>query len=323
MLSHHHHRVCGPLAVGLGLVVIVFTGADLGCSHSSLVDHAEAGPADTTASAFDENADDAGDQGSDSGPDVWTFTDSLSDTCNIRWGIICDSGTFLDKEYFCINHDDEWKIPYWVGYYLCDSNLQGTTDRTDDYRPDPELPSGLRAELYDYKYSGYDRGHMAPAACFKRNLDAMSTSFLLSNMCPQTDELNREEWKYLEEDVREHVGIMGEAWVFTGPLFLDEFGMNDGVPPDTIGPSGVGVPSHCFKAILSRDPDSIYCAYAFIMENTFDEITGTSYDFMITVDQLEAITHYNFFYLLPDFIEDVIESRTDAAWPDICTWVPW
>lgn len=131
----------------------------------------------------------------------------LRDTSNLEYGIASPRGRILDKGYFVINHKDDWKIPYWVAYYLSSSNLQGDTRRTNDFRPDPQLRVGSRSELKDYRYSGYDRGHNAPAAAFKRSREAMSTTFLLSNMSPQTPKLNRRIWKNLEEQIRDGFGI--------------------------------------------------------------------------------------------------------------------
>jgi len=251
------------------------------------------------------------------------FSDTIYDGDNVYWGIICTTGTVLDKGCFVINHDDRWKVPYWVGYYLSDWNLQGSVERTGDFRADPEIPVGSRAELKDYSGGGYDRGHMAPAGCFKRSVESISTSFLLSNMCPQTSRLNRGRWRILEEEVREHVVIRGEAWVITGCLFLDELDRSIRVPPDTIGANEVAVPSHCFKAILSMGPDSGFCAYAFVMPNDSVSIPGTSVDYMMTIDDLEQMTGYDFFYRVPDPREEAIESRWNPGWPDICTWVLW
>ena len=133
----------------------------------------------------------------------------------------CD-GSMLDKQFFVICHMADWKIARWVGYHLTADKLQGTAKRTDNFRPDSQLPHDERSELSDYSGSGYDRGHMAPAAAFKRSKKAMSTTFFLSNMAPQTPQLNRRIWRILEEEVRTLAKEHGEVWVFTGNLFLDD-----------------------------------------------------------------------------------------------------
>ena len=243
--------------------------------------------------------------------------ETISDTLNLLYGIACTRGTVLNKEYFVINHNDDWKIPYWVAYYVSSSNLQGNTGRTDDFRPDPQLATGLRSELEDYRHSGYDRGHNAPAAVFKRNREAMSTTFLLSNMSPQTPKLNRYIWKNLEEQVRDLVMEEGEAWVITGNVFFNADSQFI-CPREFIGPGdekNVAVPTHCFKVILSNDESGNFSMYAFLLPNQRETIPGTPDDYLVSVDRLEEITGYDFFPELADDIEDNLESVVPSTWP--------
>ncbi len=90
--------------------------------------------------------------------------------------------------------------------------------RTDSFRPDDRLPHDQRAELSDYKRSGYDRGHMAPDA---DSWDAESEydTFVLSNMVPQAPDNNRELHAHIEGAVRHLAKQEGELYVYTGPVF--------------------------------------------------------------------------------------------------------
>ena len=208
----------------------------------------------------------------------------VADDDNLLWGCAGRQGTVLDKDYFVINHDNQWKIPLWVAYYLSDANLVGDVDRTDDFRPDPDLSPGVRAELTDYAGSGYDRGHNAPAGAFVRSEEAMSSTFVLSNMSPQTPQLNRGRWKVLESEVRDLVRAVGKVWIFTGNVFMDD----DSVlvdPLTTIGTNEVGVPTHCFKALLAVDDKGVFAAYAFLMPNMAQSLPGTSIDYALSVDR--------------------------------------
>ena len=238
----------------------------------------------------------------------------MRDNLHLLYGIASDKGTMLDKEYFIINHNDQWKIPYWVAYYLSVSNLQGNTPRTDDFRPDPQLPQGKRAELEDYRGSGFDRGHNAPAAAFKRSREAMSTTFLLSNMSPQTPKLNRNIWRILEEQVRSMVDDKGEAWVITGNICMDADSSRT-QPTEYIGTDSVAVPTHCFKAVLLRDEHGTYHMYAFLLPNQREYIPGKPADYLVTVDRLEYITGYDFFPALDDAEENSLESVIPDTWP--------
>lgn len=240
--------------------------------------------------------------------------DTLRDTSNLRWGIVGTRGTILDKRFFVINHNDSWREPYWVAYRLTAQDLQGTVTRRDDFRPDQQLPPGSRSELSDYRGSGYDRGHNAPAADFKRSDEAMSTTFLLSNMSPQRPQLNRQIWERLESQARQMVSASGEAWIVTGNLFMTPDSQSTN-PGTTIGANQVAVPTHCFKAIVARHQDGTFRMYAFLLPNFPHAIPGKPADYLLSVDRLEQITGYDFFPDLPDAVEGPLEAHAADVWP--------
>lgn len=222
-------------------------------------------------------------------------------------GLAC-SGTVITKPHYVICHDDESLVARWTAYHLTALDLvNADADRTDDFRPEEGLPSGERAELGDYRGSGFDRGHMAPAADFARSDDAMSSTFTLANMAPQHPSLNRKTWRILEQETRDTVMGFGSAWVFTGNLFLDEQGQRLEAPEATLGENKVWVPTHCFKTLLNEHADGSYTAYAFIMPN--EDVGDHEVDeFLVTVDELEAMTGLDFFAALDDDDEADLES---------------
>lgn len=231
-----------------------------------------------------------------------------------RWGLPDIDGTPLNKRFFVLDHDDGKKVASWVGYHLTRDNLAGDARRRDNFHPDPELSTGLRSELADYRRSGYDRGHMAPAAAFKRSDVAMSATFVLSNMAPQRPNLNRRIWAQLEGDVRSLAQTHGSIWVFTGPLYIDEDSTRI-EPPDSIGPDRVAVPTHFFKVILcEHGPDDLQ-TFAFVMPNSLLRISGTPRDFLVSVDHVEQISGLDFFALVVDSLENRIERVTQTNWP--------
>jgi endonuclease G len=84
----------------------------------------------------------------------------------VRWGYPGGNCAFPVREYYVACHDGAKPIPEWVTYHLTAENLAGDVARTDDFRAEPELVPDERAEPSDYRNSGYDRGHIAPAAAF-------------------------------------------------------------------------------------------------------------------------------------------------------------
>lgn len=233
---------------------------------------------------------------------------------NLKYGYPGGRGIVLTKQFYVILFDTTTFVPEWVTYHLTKENLQGNANRKNNFRPDPDLPEGKRSELEDYKDSGFDRGHMAPAADFKRSEEAMSETFFLSNMAPQRPNLNRITWSHLEDEVRKLADNHGSIWIFTGPLYLDSLDHRSG-PKEHIGPDSLAVPTHFFKVILCEHSDGQREMFAFVMKNQLVKLTGTSKDYIVTVRKVEELSGLNFFHRLPDDEETRLETSAAATWP--------
>jgi DNA/RNA endonuclease G (NUC1) len=160
---------------------------------------------------------------------------------------------------YAVGFDPATKSPMWVTEKLSATMLSmGKEDRTDDFQPDPQVPKPAQASLNDYKGSGFDRGHMAPAADQNgRPGNAMSESFYLTNMIPQVGmNQNRGIWSDLEGQVRDWTKKRGELLVISGPIFDQT--------TTTLGRSKVWIPSHVYKVVL--DPKT-FESIAFIIPN--------------------------------------------------------
>jgi len=128
------------------------------------------------------------------------------------------------------------------------------------FTEDESLPSVFRSKLQDYFRSGYDRGHMVPAADAKSSQEAMDETFLLSNIAPQVGAgFNRHYWAYLEDWCRRLTGSFSDVYIFTVPLYLPKL-ESDGkwrVTHEVIGsPPNVAVPTHFAKVVLATKPSS-------------------------------------------------------------------
>src|SRR5581483_4070948 len=158
-------------------------------------------------------------------------------------------------------HNDEHKTPDWAIEKLTPNRFTGPGDRTElgnPFTPDPDLPKGKRAELSDYRGSGFDRGHMAPAASMKFSKEATEQSFYLSNMAPQVGQgLNRDIWADLEALTRTWTCGRGQLIVMTGPIYDDD-------RPKTIGDDKVAVPTAFYKIAYDSDRKRVI---AFILPN--------------------------------------------------------
>lgn len=208
------------------------------------------------------------------------------------------SGQLIEHTGFTLQYDADFKTPQWVSWELTAEETQGSVPREDTFRPDPKV-RGAKAYHKDYSNSGYDRGHIAPAADMKWSAQAMEESFYTSNICPQNRNLNRGDWKDLEELTREWAVRTGRVSVTAGPIYRSS-------SPSRIGNNRVGVPDAFYKILLTNYPESPV-AYAFIFENEVGSRPLRSY--LRTVDEVEEETKIDFFSSLPEEVEKRIESE--------------
>lgn len=213
------------------------------------------------------------------------------------------SDTILAYTGFHLGYNEEFEQAAWVAYVLTREEIEsGTIERTDNFRPDTSIRSGS-ATPADYRRSGFDRGHLAPAGDMKWDSLAMSESFLMSNMSPQVPAFNRGIWRSLETKVRNWTLEKDSLYVITGPLFS---------PSDSlIGENGVGVPAFYFKVLVDLSPPD-HDMIAFLLPNapSSEELIS----FAISVDSLEQLSAYDFFGAAPD--QDVIQWLEGRIEPD-------
>lgn len=208
-------------------------------------------------------------------------------------------GQIIHHTGFTLSYDADYKTPQWVGWSVTKERAQGTVPRSDNFLPDPKV-RGAKAYQKDYTNSGYDRGHIAPAGDMKWSRKAMDESFYLSNICPQNKNLNRGDWKDLEELEREWAISHGIVSITAGPVYNSK-------KPKRIGANRVAVPDGFFKVIL-RGTGSERKAYAFLFKNEAGSRPLSLYQ--LSVDELETALGFDFFPALPDAEEEKLEKET-------------
>ena len=190
----------------------------------------------------------------------------------------------------------ETHIPNCVAYEIIESETTGDEPRKKSFEADHTIDGC--AESSDYRNSGYDRGHMAPAADMKWSKEAMEESFLMTNICPQVKSLNSGIWHRLEQRVREWAARDSSIIVVCGPIFTP------GKPVEQIGEIGVAVPHRFFKALYAPGRN---IGIAFIFDN--DKVKGELRKYAVTIDSVERETGLDLFYNLPDDIENEVENQ--------------
>jgi endonuclease G len=197
---------------------------------------------------------------------------------------------------FSLLYNENHEQAAWVAYELNKEKTVKIAPRTNKFIPDPKVKTGT-ATNNDYKNSDYDRGHLAPAADMGWSYPSMNESFYFSNMSPQVPGFNRGIWKKLEELVRTWAVENESIYIVTGPILTDNL--------PAIGQNKVSVPASYYKVILDYSLPEIK-AIAFIIPNKSSDLPLQTY--VVTIDTVEKITDIDFFYLLPDEQETIIEK---------------
>lgn len=197
---------------------------------------------------------------------------------------------------YTVSYNKDRKLPNWVGYELTREETQGSEERSNRFTTDP-LVVGSTATNNDYARSGYDKGHMAPAADMKWSNAVMKESFYFSNVCPQHPDLNRRKWKDLETKVRDWAIADSAIIIICGPIVSPK--------PQTLRKSSVAIPERFFKVILSPH-GATPRAIGFLFDNK--RAVEPLKTYVVTVDSIESLTGMNFFYSLPDKVENKIEA---------------
>ena len=202
------------------------------------------------------------------------------------------------KEYegFTVSFNPENKTPNYVAWILDGRETEGTVSRSNQFWTDNELEGC--PDTRDYSRSGYDRGHMCPSGEQKWSEDAMNSCFVMANICPQNHDLNTGAWKTLEDKERIWAKRDSSIVIIAGPIYEKS-------DRETIGYSEVRVPSAFFKVLLAPYENPIR-AIGFVYPNM--RCDGNMASYAVSVDDVEKLTGLDFFSVLPDNIEDEIES---------------
>lgn len=208
---------------------------------------------------------------------------------------------------YVLSYNSETNCPNWVAWELTRSEAKARGNRNPDFYADPSVERRSQVTTEDYIGSGYTRGHMCPSADMRWSTKAQHDCFYMTNMCPQKKELNAESWEWLENSCRRWAIQEGSVYIVCGPVF------NAGRKVRTIGRDHkVRVPDGFFKVVLSLkhgDEKAIGFYYA----NNDREQTMESAS--LTVDEVESLTGFDFFYQVDKAVEERVEKSCNLrAW---------
>lgn len=200
------------------------------------------------------------------------------------------------RDIYCLSSNDQTKFADWVAYRLDIPTISGDAETTRDWEPDPAIAPAETLEPDDYTGAhdvlDTDRGHQAPLGSFKGR-DWQQTNYL-SNITPQSSDLNQGPWRELEEYVRELVYEHGEVYVITGTAYHRPMPQLPGADEPHVIPSGY------WKVVMVGDRLDSYF---------FEQETPKETDFQLgrtTLTDIEGFSGLDFGLLREHYEEDRI-----------------
>lgn len=238
---------------------------------------------------------------------------SLSvDTENVRYEIPVSTKEraeiLLEQYSYTVSYNPDLCIPNWVAWELNAEKLVERESRNSKFLPNPKLSEDMAVTTKEYTGSGWDRGHMCPAGDNKYHWRAMDESFYMTNICPQNHNLNRGDWKELEEACRRWAEVE-PVYIACGPIMYKtpKYGY--------IGKKfQIRIPDAFFKVVLTGLQSGRPRAIGFIYKNESGNNKRDKY--VNSVDEVERITSMDFFSALPDDVERTVEANYKVSdWP--------
>ena len=242
---------------------------------------------------------------------IYEFSASLDDNVaankcqyvhydNLDAGIPSIADQIINREGYALGFSQQHKQPLWVTYRLTKDEVESkSVRRMGTFKTDFDVIGSAMSS--DYSNSGYDRGHMAPAADMQWSTNAMVESFLMSNMCPQYPSLNRHTWAYLEAEVRKYAQNEDSIYVVSGPIFTNQC-------LSTIGASRVVIPDAFYKAIYDETPPEKMIA--FVMLNT--NLNHNIYLYATNVAYVESLASLNFFSSIDTNKQSILKQQCNT-----------
>jgi len=200
-------------------------------------------------------------------------------------------------KYFFLSYSEEHEQAEWAAYYLTSDKSNRHHFERPFFKQDP-LVETESAHWRNYKNTGYDKGHLVPAADMKFNEDAYNETFLTSNVAPQNREFNAGIWNRLEEKIRYWADKYTALFIVTGSVLHNQL--------ITIGDEKVSVPDYFYKIVI-RVQNDVLVMIPFLVPNQKSD--APLFHYATTIEKIEEITGINFNHKLAEKIEEKIEKE--------------
>ena len=215
----------------------------------------------------------------------------------------------MEKPQYAMSYHRDDGRPNWVSWHL-DPSWLGSTPRQDSFRPDTTLPAGWYQVLgTDFSGSGYDRGHMCPSADRTKTVADNDATFLMNNMLAQAPTNNQQTWANLESYCRTLANSGNELYIISGGNGTSGFLAN----------GHVAIATTTWKVIMvlpagTNDVSRVTSATRLIAISVpnNNNVVSDWRQYRVSVDNVEALTGYDFFSNVPTAIQASIESTVDT-----------
>ena len=205
----------------------------------------------------------------------------------------------IKHDFYTLSYSEKYEQSEWVAYELKKSHLSKSNLDRPYFIDDPLVETGS-ASWKNYKRSGYDKGHLCPAADRRFSRAAFDETFYTSNISPQLNDFNAGIWNTLEQKTRYWAAKYDGLYVITGGVLCENL--------ESIGNENVAVPDYFYKILLDKSRGE-YKVIAFLLPHEASE--KPLYNFVVSIDEIEKRTGIDFFPNLPDAIENKLEENSD------------
>ncbi|MBP1838372.1 DNA/RNA non-specific endonuclease [Formosa algae] len=212
------------------------------------------------------------------------------------------TGQIVYHNNYTLSYNEAHEQAEWVAYELKKSDIV-YVDRKRPYFYEDKAVKTKSADWRSYKKSGYDKGHLCPAADRRKTVETYNETFLTSNISPQNHDFNAGIWNELEQTVRSWAKSYQDVYVVTGGVLKGDL--------KTIGKDQVSVPNYFYKIIFKAD-GAHSKMIAFLMPNRANEKKPIK-SYVVSVDRIEAETGIDFFPKLEDALEIELEAKANTS----------
>lgn len=212
------------------------------------------------------------------------------------------------NQSYALSYNNSRGAANWVSWRISQADF-GEAERQNDFRPDPNLPRNFtRVTPADYAGSGFDKGHLCPSADRSSSPEANSATFFMTNMMPQTPDLNRNVWNDFETYSRDLVK-KGRVDLYVVAGCYGEKGKLK---------KKISIPTNCWKVVVAVPPNADFSAINETTHVTAIDMPNAAFPaktdwrkFRTTVRAIERKTNLNLLSNLAPALQETLENRID------------